>query len=271
MEHSEYLEIERQIDDLLDKIPATTTRILDNLELIKRQQEACSSSMIKTNLENNFQLGAALLVNYAAMVNKAIEYIKITDEIYNIRHNSLVAYGNSIKDTIESFVSIWNGKHEETIEKYAEEQRGGFSTLVKLHEHNVISALQENLAIVSFIYASASVSDLILTVNKHNELTEKVQSISELVKTIVGFVPNVGSLIGSADVVSAIKKIVKVYRNSNSLDPKIQAADEQLMQIEQQCICLKESLAVQQQISSFIDECLARALAQKDTIEAIPR
>lgn len=271
MEHSEYLEIEKQIDDLLDKIPIATTQILENLQRIKKQQETCSSSMIKTSLENTFQLGSALLVNYAIMVNKTIKYIKTTEEIYDIRHNSLVAYGNSIKDTIDSFVSLWNGKDGESIATYAEEQKADFSTLVKFHEHNVRSVSYRKLAIINLIYVSATVSDLILTENNHNENTEKAQSLSELLKAIVGFIPIIGSLMGLTDVVLAIKRIVKTYGNSSVLAPEIQTADEQLMQIEQQNTCLQKSLEVQQQISSFIDECLAQALAQKEAIECIPQ
>ena len=267
MKHSQYLEIDQQIDDLLNKLPIIINRIYANVEQIKKQQNDCASAMMKTTLENNFQLGATLLINYTAMLNNAITYSQTTDQINDIRYRSLVDFGYSIKDSINAYVSV-EGIPSDAVAKHAKAQQEYFSTFTALYERQRRSALYKFLSMVSFIYASAVVTDLILTEGKQNELADKVQSVSELVKSIISFIPNIGTLLGVSDFVSAIRKIIKTCQAGDSSCENIQAADMQFVHLEQQNKCLTESLKLQKEISSYIDDCLAYALAQKDAIEA---
>lgn len=256
MDHTQQLEIEKKIDTLLDKLPVVTGQITERIIQIKQQEESCSSSTIKTSLENNFQLGAALLVNHNQLIDQAFRFSNVTDEINAIRYRSLIDYGQSIKDSIEHFESTAEG---------TKVQQDLFSTFTNLYEHQTRSFLNKFLSMLSYIYASAVVADLVLSANRQNPSRQKTGGTVDLVKSILGFAPNIGIVIGVGDALSAILKLINAHLDTDSSSPHLQTADTQLVHIEQQHECMVAILKLQEEIGAYIDTCMKYVLGESDT------
>jgi hypothetical protein len=252
----ESLKIQEQIDaqseELVTQIPVLSARIVDSLQFIKKQQEACSSSMMKEKLEQNFQLGGLLLMNYSTMINQLPEYIRLTDEARRIRKDSLMNWGDSIKDAVDG------GAQDELTAKLGKQQIECFSAMVKSYENSITAEMVAELVILTLIYSSISTTDLILSGGKNSENEHKKRSLLEFGQVILGFAPVIGDILGVKDFFLSLKAIEDAFCSGNALHPDLQTADEQLAQMELQCTKLQENLVVQKKIIACLDDSLKR-------------